>query len=163
MSDAFTPKQLTTSRVRGVLRDCTEERRNEVYTRLKELGADYYDMLLPETHVLPRMLAPDERVEGIVYGKYLIDRGTHVSRGLLAITDQRVLLVDKKPMFLHYNDINFEVISGVMYGQWGLSEVVTLNTRMGQIEVRTYNKTCASQFVNAVEDMLFLSSKERTL
>jgi len=130
-------------------------RKQEVRNRLRELGADYYDMLLPETKALPGILAEDERLEGVVYGRYHINKGPNVSRGLLAITDRRILLIDKKPLFLRYDDLSFVIVSGILYGQSALCEEVTLATRMGDVSFRTFNRACASQFARAVDQMLF--------
>jgi len=145
----------TTGKQAIPLQDCSDARKADVLRSLRMVGADRYDLLLPETHSLPHLLAPDEQLLGAVYGKYTLDKGTHVSRGLMAITDRRILLVDKKPFFMLYNDISFDVVAGIAYGETGLGETVTLSTRMGDIRFRTFNPACASRFVQAVEDKLF--------
>lgn len=43
-----------------------------------------------------------------------------------------------------------------------LLETVALSTRMGDITIRTFNQTCARQFVRSVEDMLFEERKVST-
>lgn len=154
MNIGLTGKQVTP------LRACSDARKAAVLRSLRMVGADRYDVLLPETHILPHLLAPDEQLFGAVYGRYTLDKGSHVSRGLMVITDHRILLVDKKPLFMHYDDLSFDVMSGVTYGQAGLGEAVTLNTRTGDISFRTFNQACASHFVRAVEDMLFKIRRE---
>lgn len=76
------------------------------FERLRDLGADWYDMLLPETHYLPRLIAHDEKIQGVVWGRYeqLGRYGQESSklssgRGLLVATDRRVLFIDKSRCF----------------------------------------------------------------
>lgn len=131
-------------------------RKAEVLTSLRLLGADEYDILLPETRCLPHILKPTEEVLGAVYGRYHKDGEQEViGRGLLVITDRRIILVDKKPLFVQADDIKFEVISGVDYGQVGPIATVVLHTRLGDVKVRTFNKRCGRQFVQATQDMLY--------
>ena len=134
-----------------------DTRKTDVPLVLRVLGADEYDLMLPETHCLPRLLEPDETIIGVVYGKYRRPDNRHMQhgRGMLVVTDRRILLVDKKPLFLHFDDIKFAVVSGVAYNKAGIGETVTLNTRLGPIYIRTFNQKCAQQFVHAVEQMLF--------
>jgi hypothetical protein len=118
---------------------------------LKLLGADWYDLLLPETHYLHKLVSPAERIVGVVYGRYKREHSHLVGRGVLVATDQRVLLVDKKPMFLSCDEIIYRVISGVTYSKAGPAGTVTLHTRMGDIYLRTLNHKCARIFVQAIE------------
>lgn len=60
-----------------------------------------------EIHELAKVLAPDETIKQAVFGYY--DNGFAV----LAVTDQRVILVDKKPMFLTIEDVRFDMIAEV--------------------------------------------------
>jgi hypothetical protein len=137
-------------------------RKAEVLTSLRLLGADEYDLLLPETHCLPRLIRPGETVFGVVYGRYVKGVDRTVGRGMLVITNQRVMLVDKKPLFEETDDLTFGVISGVDYGQVGPAATVTLHTRRGDISVRTFNKRCGREFVQAVQDMLYQARKGYT-
>ena len=127
-------------------------------TMLRSLGADYYDLLLPETHVLPTLLHSDERVTGIVYGRYSQPPNLTVGRGALVATTKRVLLVDKKPAFLKCDEITYFVISGVSRSNAGIAATVTLHTRIGDIHIKTLNKRCANGFVNAVEANIFTTA-----
>lgn len=129
-------------------------RRREVYVALHMLGADGYDLLLPETHHLAQLLREGEVITGVVYGKYIKETIPYTGRGLLAITNLRILLLDKKPLFLQFDDISFNMVSGVQYRSTLGIETVILNTRMGDVAMRTINNSCAQRFVQTVEDML---------
>jgi hypothetical protein len=130
-------------------------RSKEIDDVLKSLGADTYDFLLPETHALPYIIHPDELIEGIVYGKYKMQNNPQTGRGALVATNQRVLLIDKKPLYEKVAELAYQVISGVTYSRAGLAGTVTLHTRMGDIGVRTLNHACAASFVEAVEAITF--------
>jgi len=137
-----------------------KRQRAYVVNALRQLGADEYNMLLPETHYLPQLLEDGEVLLGAVFGKYTKDMGAHKGRGLLVITDRRVLFIDKKPLFLHFDDIKLDMVSGIDYGKIGLSETITLHTRVDDIWIRTFNDACARKFVRAVEDVLFHTQGE---
>jgi hypothetical protein len=122
------------------------------------VGADEYDMLLPETHYLARILREDEVILGAVYGKYVKANLSHSGRGLLVITDRRILLIDKKPLFLQYDEIKFEMVSGIQFGKTLITELVTLDTRLRNVAFRTFNERCAQHFVEAVEESIFGST-----
>ncbi len=143
------------------LQQLSKAQKVEVIRALQDVGADRYDLMLPESHYLPRLLKVDEQLLGAVYGKYKLVQLALNSRGLLVITDRRMILIDKKPLFLKYDDISFDGVSGITYGQAGLGETVTLNTHFGDISFRTFNAKCANNFVKAVEAMLYSAKKER--
>jgi hypothetical protein len=123
---------------------------------LRNLGADAYDEWLPETHLLPEIIHPDEVVQGIVYGKYTyyaIDQPAS-GRGVLVVTNQRVLHIDRKPLFTKIGEISFQSVSAVSYSKVGLGGTVILHTRLGTFKIRTFNQKCARSFVAAVENNL---------
>lgn len=159
MSTIVIGRQPPGATVKNPLHGYSAKRKKEVVNRLRELGADYYDLLLPETRVLPGVLAEDELLEGVVYGRYIVDGSSGASRGLLAITDRRIFLINKKPLFLYYDDMSFHVICGITYGHSSMSEEIMLATRIGNVTLRTFNQACASQFVHAVEQMLVATNK----
>ncbi|HET6924518.1 MAG TPA: PH domain-containing protein [Candidatus Saccharimonadales bacterium] len=135
----------------------TKGRTEEVRTQLQQAGADWYDLKLPETDALPTVMRPAERVLGVVYGRYhhLAFEGEQVSRGMLVATDQRLLLLNKKPLFIRCDEIMYEVVSSVSYAQAGFGGTVTLHSKIGDIMVRTFNQHCAVGFISALEGRLF--------
>jgi hypothetical protein len=129
-------------------------------SRLRELGAVQYDLWLPETKELDDVLHPGEEVLGIVYGRYKqqqLGRGVLIGRGALVATSQRIMLIDKKPMFVRCDEISAVVVSAVTYSKVGPAGTVTLHTRLGDIAVRTFNDVCAHNFVEAIESIIFKS------
>lgn len=132
------------------------QKRSEIIrTELINLGADRYNLWLPETHHLATLMHANEIIVGIVYGHYAQVSEKLMGRGALVATTQRILLIDKKPLFEKRDEISYGVVSGVRYTTAGISGTVVLHTRMGDISVRTLNKTCAEHFIEAIEAKIF--------
>jgi hypothetical protein len=138
----------------------TQNRTEQIKAVLVALGADQYDMWLPETHRLAMIIHANEQILGVVYGHYIQASAKITGRGALVATTDRVMLLDKKPMFEKCDEMSYGVISAVSYTKAGIAGTVVLHTRMGDISVRTLNKTCAQSFVEAIESKIFV--KERS-
>jgi hypothetical protein len=124
---------------------------DQLKTTLRALGAVTYNLWLPETKALNTLLNDGEQVHGIVYGRYVRDQRGQVSRGALVATDQRVLLVNKKPLLLERDEFVYRAISGADFSWVGFMGTVSLHTRLGDIRVRTFNKRCAQTFVHVIK------------
>jgi hypothetical protein len=74
---------------------------------IKMLGADWYDFLVPETQIMPYVVHSNEDVLGLVYGRYQQVEGDIVGRGVLIATPDRVILIDKKPLFARVAEISY--------------------------------------------------------
>jgi hypothetical protein len=122
---------------------------------LRSLGAVAFDLWLPESHALPNILHRNEQVVGVVYGRYSHASAEETGRGMLVATGQRLLLIDKKPLFVKCDEIAYSVISAITYTKAGVAGTVTVHTRMGDIHVRTFNQKCARIFVEAIEVKIF--------
>ncbi len=124
----------------------------DIKIELVELGANLFDILLPETRALLDYIHDDEIINGVVYGQYKKNNIAEGSgRGLLVATDRRILLIDKKPMFLKFDEFSYEIIGGVSYSNVGTSGTVVLQSRNGDISIQTYNSKCAKNFIKAIE------------
>jgi hypothetical protein len=123
---------------------------------LRAAGAVAYNMWLPETHYLPHLIKQNEHIKGTVYGRY------KDGRGVLIATDQRILFLDKKPLFMHRDDITFNIVSGISRTRIGIIGTVTLRTREGNYTIRTFNQKNAKNFVDYVtSEYLKEEGKER--
>ncbi len=129
---------------------------------LRKLGAVKYDLMLPETHVLPTIIGEGEVITGIIYGRYKTITDHRVGRGALVATNQRILLIDKKPLFINCDEISYNVVSGITYTKAGISGTVILHTRLGDIHIRTFNQKSTYYFMNAVENNLFKGNTWQT-
>lgn len=128
--------------------------RERIEDRLRELGADQYDLLLPETHTLPLVIRPSEVITSIVYGRYKQSNGA-IGRGALVATDSRVILVDKKFLSLRCDEIAYGAVTAITYNKVGPTATITLHTRLGDINMRTFNWKCAQSFIADLESSIF--------
>jgi len=118
---------------------------DRVKAELRAQGAVAFDLLLPEARYLPHLLQQNEQIRGSVFGKY--EHG----RGVLVATDQRVLFLDKKPFYMHVDELNYLLIGGVTYTQTIWVGHVTLHTSLGDYHLRTFNLKNAINFVEYID------------
>ncbi len=147
-------KQLTLQSVE----DTNKALENRVKLELIKAGAVQFNMWLPETHTLPQIVHPEEHIVGVVYGRYKKGKGFDmpiVGRGALIATDHRILFLDKKPLFVKFDEVSYDIVSGITYSRVAIAGTVVLRTREGDVSVRTFNQKCARQFVEAIEEAVF--------
>ena len=136
------------------------EATQQVRLSLRKRGAVAYDMWLPETNYLPHLLHRNEHIMGSVFGRYNLTRDNSIGRGALVATDQRVLFLDKKPMFLQVDELSFPVIGGVTFSSVFIMGFVTLHTRLGDFRLRTFNIKNAANFVDYIETKCLQQTSE---
>ncbi len=83
----------------------------KVEMQLRAIGRSMRFWGRTEMRELTQVLMPDEEIAECVNGRY--ENGF----GMLCVTDKRTLLVDKKPLFLMLEDIRFDMITELDYGQ----------------------------------------------
>lgn len=120
--------------------------RARIVSELRRVGISQYGLMKAESHYLPRIIHPNEHIGGVVYG-YCQD-----SFAMLVATDRRILFVDKKPFFIHEDEVTYDVVSGVEFGHVGLGATVTLHTRIKDYTIRTFNQHAALRFVEFIEE-----------
>jgi hypothetical protein len=81
----------------------------EVERQLKQLGVSFRFICRPESLELAEILMPGEQ---IAHCFVIVHESVFV---LCAATNQRILLIDKRPMFLNIEDIRYEMIMEVDY------------------------------------------------
>ena len=78
-----------------------------VENQLKRVGCNFRFWGRPEIRELANILLPDEIIAGCTNGRY------EGGFALLCVTNMRMLLVDRKPMFLTLEDIRFDMIAEI--------------------------------------------------
>lgn len=101
--------------------------------QLKRIGCNFRFWGRAELKELADILLPDEIVEHCVNGQY--ERGF----AMLVATNQRVLLIDKKPMYLSLEDIRFDMISEIDYNHRMLNATVFICTLNKALSFTAYN------------------------
>jgi hypothetical protein len=98
-----------------------------VEDQLKRVGCNYHFWCRPEIKELRNILVPGEVIAQAVIGRY--ENGF----ALLVATNHRLLLVDKKPMFLTLEDLRFDMISEIDYSAQvfeGTVKIMTPNRKL---------------------------------
>jgi hypothetical protein len=80
-----------------------------VEEQLKRIGCNFRFWGRPEIRELTNILLPDEIIAGCTNGRY------EGGFALLCVTNMRLLLVDRKPMFLTLEDIRFDMVAEIDY------------------------------------------------
>lgn len=118
---------------------------HSVRQQLRRIGADYHFWGVPELRELPKILFDNEQIKHVVYGRY--DGGF----ATLCATDIRVLLIDKKPLFLTLEDIRYDMVSDVMFNHRLINASLILGTVHNSIRFMGFNKDKLRQMTNFIQ------------
>lgn len=119
--------------------------KQRIMEELKAVGMTPYGFIKLETKELPRIIHPHEHIEGVVYGR------AKTGLAMLIATDCRVIFLDKKPFAMIMDEMTYDVVSGVSFGQAASFIGITLHTRTGDYSLRFVNRKCAHNFVEYIE------------
>lgn len=108
-------------------------RYKQLEDQLKRIGCNYRFWARPELRELARVLLPGETLEQCVIGTY------EGGFALLAATDQRVLLIDKKPMYLTLEDVRYDMIVEIDFNHRLLNANVFICTPNKSLRFVAYN------------------------
>ena len=106
----------------------------DVKQQLRALNSSFTFFGRAEVAELPKILFDDEYLEYVVFGRYTN------GFALLCATNQRVLLIDKKPMYLTLEDIRYDMISDMVFNHRLIDTSVTLGTVHKSITFTSYNQ-----------------------
>jgi hypothetical protein len=104
-----------------------------VKQQLIKIGSNFVFCGRAEISELPKILFDDERLTNVVFGRYTN------GFALLCTTNQRVLLIDKKLMYLTLEDIRYDMISDIMFSRSMLDSSVTLGTVHKSLTFKAYD------------------------
>lgn len=113
--------------------------------QLKRIGCNFRFWGRSELRELANVLLPNEVVMHCVNGSY------EGGFALLAATNQRVLLIDKKPFYLTLEDIRFDMISEIDYNHRLLNSTVFICTPNKALRFLGYNQIRLRQLFHFVQ------------
>ena len=93
-----------------------------VEEQLKRVGSNFRFWGRPEIRELTKILMPDEIIAGATNGRY------EGGFALLCVTNHRLLLIDRKPLFLTLEDIRFDMIAEIDYSARLLDSTIRIMT-----------------------------------
>lgn len=95
---------------------------HEVQRQLKAIGADFRFWGRAEARELEHVLVPGENIIYCLNGRY------EGGFAMLCVTDQRIVLIDKKPLYLTMEDIRYDMVSEVDFSQRLLDATIVVCT-----------------------------------
>lgn len=95
---------------------------HEVQRQLKDIGADFRYWGRSEARELEHVLVPGEKIVYCLNGRY------EGGFAMLCVTDQRIILIDKKPFYLTLEDIRYDMVAEVDFSQRLLDATITVCT-----------------------------------
>lgn len=93
-----------------------------IKAQLREINEDQPFWVKAEIRELPNVIVENEKIKHMVAGRY------EGGFALFIATDQRALVIDKKPMFLSVEDIRYEMISEINYSHKLFDSVIHINS-----------------------------------
>jgi len=114
----------------------------KVEEQLKKVGCNFRWWGRAEIRELANILMPDEIIAGCVNGRY------EGGFALLCVTNHRLLLVDRKPMFLSLEDIRFDMISEMDYNARLMDSTVLIMTPNRKLSFTSWNQYRLRKILN---------------
>ncbi|HEX3568626.1 MAG TPA: PH domain-containing protein [Candidatus Saccharimonadales bacterium] len=115
---------------------------NSVEQQLKDAGCNFHIWWRPEVKELSTILTPEERIVHCTNGRY------EGGWALLCVTDQRILLVDRKPMFLTLEDVRFDMIAEIDYGHRLLNAMIHIVTPNRTMHFMSWNQKALRELMS---------------
>lgn len=121
---------------------------NQVEDQLKRIGCNFRFWGRPEIRELRNILVQGETIAQCVNGRY------EGGFALLVVTDHRLLLIDKKPMFLTLEDIRFDMIAEVDYSSHLLEGVIRIMTPNRKLTFTAWNQGRLRVLLNHLQERI---------
>ena len=129
----------------------------KVKQQLKSIKADFQFLGHAELRELPHILFEDENLHHVVFGHYA------AGFAILCATNQRVLLVDKKPFYLTVEDIRYDMISDMVFNHRLLDTSVTLGTVHKSITFVSFNQHRLRDMTTFVQKQVMDSRRQQNM
>lgn len=110
-----------------------------------DAGVTVYGLMKSESRYLPKILHPNEHIEAVIYGQH------NSSSAMLIATDERIIYLDKKPMAEMFDEVSYEVISGIEFDIHTFFATVVLHTAVKNYDFKFVNLRCAEKFARHIE------------
>lgn len=119
---------------------------DQVEQQLKRIGCNFRFWGRPEVRELRNILVEGEVIAQCANGFY------EGGFALLCVTDRRLLLIDKKPMFLTLEDIRFDMIAEIDYNARLLDGTVHIITPSHKLVFTSWNQDRLRRLLNHVQE-----------
>lgn len=134
------------------------EHRARIFEELRKAGVSSYGKIKLESDYLPNIIHENEHIMAVAYGRTIKEKNPSFTKlmfladsAMLVATESRVIYLDRKPAYSYSDEITYDVVAGVTYGEQGLFASLTLHTRLGDYVLRYVNEKSAKKFVEYIE------------
>lgn len=121
---------------------------SQIEDQLKQVGCNFHFWGRPEIRELANILIPGEVIAQAVNGQY------EGGFAMLVVTDHRLLLVDKKLLFLTVEDIRFDMIAQIDYSARLLNSTVRINTANRTLSFTAWNAARLRTLLNITQQRI---------
>jgi hypothetical protein len=121
---------------------------DEVLRQFHRIGVKPSPWARAEIKELGNLMVPGEQLKNVVFGWY--ENGF----ALLCCTDQRVLLIDKKPFFLKMEDLRYDKISEIKFLNRLLDSTVVLSYAGQKLDFKSWNQQGLRKLMEYVQDTI---------
>jgi hypothetical protein len=121
-----------------------------VEEQLKAIGCNFRFFGRPEIRELTKILLPGETIAQCTNGYY--EGGI----ALLVVTDHRLLLVDRKPMYLTIEDLRFDMISEIDFSHRLLNATVRIFSTNKSLMFTSWNHVRLRRLVEYLQHRVVL-------
>lgn len=127
---------------------------NDLSETLNSLGARKHETRLPEVNILSNLLQEGEEIYGSIFGRYRHYLEGLQGRGALVSTNLRLLLIDHQPTTILYEELRYDLIRGLIYFGGKYRSKLSLQTKIGDISITSYNPSTVDKFVNNIDKLI---------
>jgi len=121
---------------------------HQLEEQLKRVGCNFRFWGRGEIRELANVLMPDEIVAHCVNGRY------EGGFAMLCVTDQRLLLVDHKPMFMAIEDVRFDMIAEVDFSSQLLVSSVKIITPSRTLSFNSWSQHHLREVLNYTQQRM---------
>lgn len=121
---------------------------NQVEQQLKRVGCNFRFWGRGEKRELANVLTDDEQIAHCVNGRY------EGGFAMLCVTDQRLLLIDHKPMFMAIEDIRFDMIAEIDFSSQLLVSSVKVITPNRTLEFNSWSHHHLREVLNYTQQKM---------
>lgn len=119
-----------------------------IKTQLKAINEDQPFWVKAELRELPNIIVEGETIKHLVAGRY------EGGMAIFVASDQRALIIDKKPMFLSVEDVRYEMLSEINYSHKLFDSVVHINSFNKSIWFSSFRKSQLRQLTSYIQQRL---------
>ncbi len=116
-----------------------------VQKQLKAIGASFPFFGRPEIDELPKIMVDGEVIQHIIFGRY---EGGYA---VLCATNFRILLIDKKLLFLTVEDVRYDMIAELDYGHQFLGATIHIRSFSKDLKFQCFNKQKLRDFTSFIQ------------